>query len=135
MSHGSVSGREAAVGAGIAACYLLAATGTGAWSVVSGFSLPVQAGSLGLVALGMGSSRRMRSRNDTQPSRTELAVEKVAGLLAMATGVGLLGPLVLVLREGEAGGVGAVVVGLLGVLSLLAGVALLIGYHPGTDED
>lgn len=119
MSLGIVSGRQASLGAGIAACSLFAVAGTGV-GAVTGLSLPTPLGSLGLVALGM------ESHNEA-PSWTELAVEKLAGLLALATGAGLLAPLVVVLRRGEADGVGAVVVGVLGVITLIAGVALLLG--------
>lgn len=132
MSVRTVSGRESLVGAGVAALYLLAASGTAAWSALSGFGPATQVGALSLVAFGLSSSRRVRSRGE--PSTAELAVEKVAGLLALATGAGLLWPLWLAIREGLADSVGVAIVATLSLLAIVAGVMLVLGHHPGTDS-
>ena len=132
MSVSTVSGRESLLGAAVAGLYLLAASGTAAWSVLGGFEPIAGVGALSLVAFGLGSSRRIRSRRE--PSTAELAVEKVAGLLALATGVGLLWPLWLAIREGVADTVGIATVATLSLLAIVAGVMLVLGYHPGTDS-
>lgn len=126
------SEREPALSAGVAALYLVAVAGNVAWSATVGTGGGWPVASLGLVVLGLGASRRFRVGDD--PTRLELAVEKVTGLLALGAGGVLLWPLAVALRAGAANFVGTAVVGVLGLVSVVVGVALLAGYHPGQGE-
>lgn len=75
---------------------------------------------------------RLDARTDG-PSLTELAVEKLAGLLALATGVGLLAPLVFAIQRDDADGIGAAVVAVLSGITLIAGIVLLVGSRSNSD--
>ena len=76
-------------------------------------------------AVGGGSSTlRVGARGG--PSQTELAVGRIVGLLAMATGVGLLAPLAIVAGRDEAEGVMTIVVAAISAVTILAGLVLVL---------
>lgn len=68
------------------------------------------------------------------PSRTELAVGRIVGLLALATGVGLLAPLVLAIQRNETDGVGAIVVAAISAVTIVAGLVLVFSGRDSTAE-
>lgn len=77
-------------------------------------------------------SLRLRARDG--PSRSELAVRRIAGLLGLATGVGLLAPLALAVQRDEADSVGAIVVAVISVVTIVAGFVLVFsGWGSGGD--
>jgi hypothetical protein len=67
----------------------------------------------------------LRARDRGGQSRTELAVKRIVGLLGLATGVGLLAPLVLAIQRDEADGVGAIVVAVISAVTIVAGLVLV----------
>lgn len=75
----------------------------------------------------------LRARDRGGPDRTELAVKRIAGLLGLATGVGLLAPLVLAIQRDEADGVGAIVVAVISAVTIVAGLVLVFSKRSSDD--